>query len=923
VSNQQGKKKAQSVTLPTGTVTFLFSDIEGSTQRWEQHREAMQSAVARHDHLIREAIKRRGGYIFKALGDAFCVAFATAPDAVAAAVDIQLALVREDFSSVGGLRVRIGLHTGNAEERNADYFGPAVNRTARLMAIGHGGQILLSGVTRELARADLQKGSSLVDLGSHRLKDLTEPERVWQLTITGLPSEFSPLNSLGARPNNLPVHVTTLIGRERELDDVRVLIGKHRLVTLTGSGGVGKTRIAQQLGADLIGGFPDGVWFADLAPIADPELVASVIANVLGITQVEGRRIDESIPQWLQRKSLLLIVDNCEHLLGAVASIAHEIHRSCPSVRVLATSRQALNISGEAVHRLPSLAVPQPGSIKGAKDALQYGAIALFVDRAALADTRFVLSDDTAPIVADICSRLDGIPFAIELAAARVRVLSIPNLAERLNERFKILTGGSRIALPRQKTLSALIDWSYDLLTTQEQTLFNRLGIFAGSFDLDATTAVCASDSLASADVLDLLSSLTDKSLVAADTVGKQARYHMLETTRAYAMDRLGQASELDRLARRHGEYFRERAQEADERYGVGSTLSWLADVSLELDNFRAALEWALGDGHDAELGGGLAGALGPLWCDGGLTVEGRYWIDRAQAQLDESACPKVAARMWRALATFSDGKRIRECAERAIALYEAVGDRRGVAWARMHLGRGLLLMGQLEKASETNAHALAAMREVGDKPGIATCLARHASIQLSRRDVNAGRRLCAEALAAYKVLDDEAGTAIVLTNLAELEFMDGQAEQALKFAGEALEIHARGKNAVMSARDHTNIAAYRIALGDLPRAREAAREGLRGARLARRALGIAIGLQHLALIAALRGEVRSAAQLVGYVNAKYKELGSEREYTEKWGCEKLLATLRENLSDAEITKSSAVGEAWSEDQAVEEALNL
>jgi predicted ATPase/class 3 adenylate cyclase len=904
-------------------VTFLFSDIEGSTRRWEQHRQAMQSAVARHDQLLRDAITQRGGCIFKALGDAFCVAFATAPDAVAAAVDAQLALTREDFSSVGGLRVRIGLHTGYAEERNADYFGPAVNRTARLMAIGHGGQILLSGVTRELARNDLPAGSSLVDLGSHRLKDLTEPERVWQLTTTGLRSEFSPLNSLESRPNNLPVHVTALIGREQELDDVRVLIGKHRLVTLTGSGGIGKTRIALQLGADLIGGFPDGVWFADLAPITDPELVASVVANVLGVTQVEGRKVDASITRWLQRKNLLLIFDNCEHLLEAAASIADAIHRGCPNVRVLATSRQALGISGEAVHRLPSLAVPQSGSTVGADDALRYGAIALFVDRAVLADTRFVLSDDTAPIVADICSRLDGIPFAIELAAARVRVLSIPNLAARLDERFKILTGGSRIALPRQKTLSALIDWSYDLLSTQEQTLFNRLGIFAGSFGLDAATAVCASDDLADTDILDLLSSLTDKSLVVADTGGRLARYHLLETTRAYSLEKLALAGEHEHLAHRHGDYFREQAQASDARYGIGSTLSWLADVALELDNFRAALEWALADGHDVLLGVALAGALGPLWFDGGLTVEGRYWIGRAQAQLDESAHPQVAARMWRALAGFSDGKRVRECAEKAIALYEAAGDGRGVAWALMHLGRGLLLMGQFEKASEANARALAAMREFGDKRGVATCLARHASIQLSRHDVIAARKLCAEALAAYKNLEDEAGTAMVLTNLAELEFRDGQVEQALQFASEAFEIHASGKNAVMLARDHSNIAAYLIALGDLDRARESAREGLRGARQAQRALGIAIALQHLALVAALRGEVRSAAQLVGYVNAKYKELGSEREYTEKWGYEKLMAALRENLSDSEIAKFVAGGEAWSEDQAVEGTLTL
>jgi predicted ATPase/class 3 adenylate cyclase len=925
MSDQQGAGQAlrSSVTSPTGTVTFLFSDIEGSTQRWEQHRVAMQAAVARHEQLMADAIKRHGGYVFKMIGDAFCVAFATAPAAVAAAVDAQLALAREDFSAVGGLRVRIGLHTGHAEERNADYFGPAVNRIARLVSIGHGGQILLSGVTRELAYGDLPRGSSLVDLGSHRLKDLIEPEQVWQLAASGLPSEFPPLNSLDARPNNLPAQVTTLIGRERDLDDIRTLIGKHRLVTVAGSGGIGKTRVALHLGADLIDRFPDGVWFADLAPIADTELVASVIAKAIGLSQVEGRRVDESISQWLKRKTSLLILDNCEHLLGAVAAIADVILRSCPNVRLLATSREALGIAGEAVHRLPSLAVPESGSTPRVEDALRYGAVALFADRAALVDTRFVLNDDTAPIVADICRRLDGIALAIELAAARVKVLSIPNLAQRLSERFKILTGGSRTALPRQKTLSALIDWSYDLLTTQEKMLFDRLGIFAGGFSLDAATVVCSGDALEANAILDLLSSLTDKSLVVADIGERQTRYRLLESTRAYALERLAAAGEHQPLACRHGECFRDLALEADARYGIGSTLEWLSTVELDVDNFRAVLEWALTDGNDPVLAGTVAGALGPLWFDGGQTVEGRYWIGRAQAQLEEAAHPKIAARMWRALAMFSDGKGIHDCAVRAMALYESAGDRSGVAWALGSLGRGLLLMGHLEEASTANARALAAMRELADRPGVATCLARHASIQLTRGDLIAARDLSAEALAAYKALHDEAGTAIVLANLAELEFRDGRADQALRFVGEAVEIHTRGKNALALARVQTNSAAYLIALGEIDRAREAVREGLRGARRARRAQGIAISIQHLALVGALHGDSHRASQLVGFVNAQYREIGAEREYTETWAFEKLMAALREHLSEAEIDGLTTEGAAWSEDQAVEEALKI
>jgi len=336
-----------SVSLPTGTVTFLFSDIEGSTQRWETHREAMKAAVARHEQLMSAAIERHGGYVFKIMGDAFCAAFPTAPDAVAAACDAQLALAKEDFSTVDGLRVRMALHTGYAEERNADYFGTAVNRVARLMSIGHGDQILLSGVTRDLAHSDLPVDTTLSNLGSHRLKDLTESEQIWQLTIAGLPAEFPPLKSLDTLPNNLPMQVTSFRGREHDLDEVKKVRAEHRLLSLVGAGGIGKTRLAMQVGADVLEQFPDGVWIADLASITDPELVSSVVAKVLGMSQVEGRRVDESIPRWLNRKNLLLILDNCEHLLEAVAIFADASHRNCPNVRILVTSRQALGIDGE------------------------------------------------------------------------------------------------------------------------------------------------------------------------------------------------------------------------------------------------------------------------------------------------------------------------------------------------------------------------------------------------------------------------------------------------------------------------------------------------------------------------------------------------------------------------------------------------
>jgi predicted ATPase len=721
---------------------------------------------------------------------------------------------------------------------------------------------------------------------------------------------------------NLPVTPTAFFGRERDVAEVKELLDRHPLITLVGSGGVGKTRLALQVGTELLDRYPDGVWFVDLAPISDPELVSSVTAQALGMTQQEGRRVDESIPVWLKRKKLLLIFDNCEHVLEPVVAIVGSILRTAPDVRVLTTSRQALDVGGEAAHRVSSLAVPDAVAGQKLDETLKFGAVALFVDRATAADTRFTLTDDTAPIVADICRRLDGIPLAIELAAARVKVLSVPHLAERLNERFKILTGGSRDALPRQKTLSALLDWSYDLLTAQEQLLFARLGIFESGFGLDAATNVCAGDGLDEIDILDLLGSLTDKSLVVADTSGERERYRLLESTAAYALEKLIASDQRDTLARRHAEYFRDQAVAADERYGTSSTVAWVAALALELDNYRTTLAWALTHGNDAALGGAIAGALSAFWGDAGLAVEGRYWIGLAIERVSEAKWPRVAARLWYALATLSSGKRRRDAAERSIELYASVGDARGAPRAQRLLAFALYQMGRFDEAQMTIERALAASRASKDMWNVSNCLETQATIE-SARDAGAARKLYAEALTASNELGDEMGTAVALTNMAELEFADGHPEQALGAVREALEIYARGKNATNVGALHSNAAAYHMALGDLAGVRGSAREALRFSRQTGNDLAIAIALQHLAVLAGLGGDVRRGAQLLGYVDAQYRDLAMQREPTEQWGYDKLMTALRETVTEDEIAKLLAEGAAWSEDRAIEEALKV
>jgi predicted ATPase/DNA-binding CsgD family transcriptional regulator/tetratricopeptide (TPR) repeat protein len=753
-----------------------------------------------------------------------------------------------------------------------------------------------------------------------RARAVVEAGRAGLLGGTGTSAAASAADS---RPNNLPFQLTTLLGRDQDLVEVKSLIEAHRLVTLSGSGGVGKTRLALRIGVDLLDVYPNGAWLCDFSPISDPILITSAVAKVLVVRERQNRPLAESIVESLKGKRALLIFDNCEHVLDATAELVDEILHNCPNIQILATSRQALGIVGELVYRVRSLSLPDSAKGLKADEGSRYGAIALFVDRAHASDARFGLTNENAPIVAEICCRLDGIPLAIELAATRSNVINLNTLARGLNDRFNVLTAGGRTALPRHKTLGALIDWSYDLLTTQEQALFKRLSIFAGGFSLAAARVVCWGDGLDEIDILDLLSSLTDKSLVVADTAGDHERYRLLESTRAYALEKLTAGRGREGLARRHAEYFRDEAQAAAKRWGTGPLGAWLAGVELERDNYRTVLEWSLTDGHDIALGGAVAGSLVRLWFDGGLTVEGRYWIERAQAALDESAYPQVAARLWFALAVLSDAKRKHDLAERSIALYRSAGDRLGAATALKVLGFSFFQMGRLEQASEATASALAALCECGPMVDVASSLSQQGIIAWHLGDVAGGRELFTQALAAFKDLKDDSGTAQVLSCLAELEFADGQFEQALRLAAEALETHAGGKNAGDIAIDYVNIAAYSLPLGDADGARKAAREGLRWARQGQYALGISIALQHFASLGALCGQLHNAARLIGYVNAQYTELGSEREYTEKWSYEKLVATLRERLSAAEIDKLAAEGAAWSEDQAVEEALKV
>jgi predicted ATPase/DNA-binding CsgD family transcriptional regulator len=792
-------------------------------------------------------------------------------------------------------------------------------------------ELIAFGLTNKEIAERLSLGRRTVETHvEHVLGKLSAPTRTravaeaGRLGLLGGAPSTSSRSSPSTLSNNLPFQLTALLGREQDLIDVKSLLAKHRLLTLSGSGGVGKTRLALRVGVDLLDAHPDGIWFCDFSPISDSASAAmGVVAKAIGVRERPDRSLSESIVNTLEHKHALVIFDNCEHVLNAAADLADKILHSCPNIRILVTSRQRLGITGEVVLRVRSLAVPESGGRPSAEQAMSYGAIALFTDRAQAADSRFTLTDENAPVVAEVCRRLDGIPLAIELAATRMHVTDVHTVARSLDDRFKILSGGSRTALPRQKTLQALIDWSYELLAPKERKLLERLGVFGCDFDLQAATAVCAGDGLPYSELLDPMIALVDKSLVVLQTKGMHERYALLESTRVYALEKLERSGERELYARRHAEHFRARAQAADEGYGLGSPAAWLAGVEQDLDNYRAALRWSLADGRDVPLGGAIAGSLERLWFLGGLAVEARSWIGAALSRIDETQYPAIAARLWRAKARFLQGQPMRDSAERAQALYESVGDERGGAYALRFLAYSLLQMGNLDEANKVIDRAIAAFRAHGDSAGVASCLGLQGVSAYNHRDFAAGRAFYVQAIAACKALGDELGTADVLGNLGELEFADGDPEQALKAVTASLAITMAGKEVANLAIDHNNRAAYLIALGELDDAYESARAGLCWAQPERNAWNIAVALQHLALVAALRGAVHRAAQVVGYVNVRYKELALEREATEQWAYEKLMATLREYLSESDIARFALEGAAWSEDEAVKEALRI
>jgi predicted ATPase/class 3 adenylate cyclase len=869
-------------------VTFLLTDMEGSTRLWQHYHEAMRLALVRHDTLIERVVAAHHGHLVRPRGegDSRFAVFARASDAVSAACAIQVALSAEPWDLPEPVRVRIGVHTGEADLQSGDYYGPAVNHCARLRAVAHGGQVVVSAVTADLVREAPPADWDLRNLGDYHLKDLQESERIWQVVDPKLQADFPPLMSVNRRRDNLPTQLSSFVGRQRALVELRRLLRSSRLLTLTGPGGIGKTRLALALADSVLADYVDGVWLVELAALQDPSLAPNAVAAALGMQEETHSVLQETLIGNLQHRRVLLVLDNCEHLVQACAELTEALLRACPNVRVLATSREPLRAAGEVTWLVPALVLPRPRDVARPEEIARTEAGRLFVERAQSALPHFELREHNARAVADVCRQLDGLPLALELAAAHVRSLGVEQLATRLDDRFRLLVGGGRAAPLRQRTLRATLDWSHELLTESERDLFERLSVFAGGWTLDGAETVCSGEGLEPADIPILLGQLVDRSLVVVDATAEEpARYLFHETVRQYSRERLNARGALQSNARRHAAYCQALAEQAKPGLtGEGSVetrVVWLRRLEREQDNLRAALRWTI-DSEEPDLGLRLAGALWRFWWSHGLS-EGRRWLDELLHLAERSGVghSSVAEVLFGAgtLATEQgDPHRGEALLKQSLALFRGLSDRRGVAWSLIALGQAARAQGDSSRATALLEEALGLARDMDD--GFATAWSLTALGQAARAQGDFGRAttLMEQGLALFRQLKTSGGIGWAATTLGELASgIHGDYSRATRLLEEGL---GRARD----TGDVLGIASALISLGtvarhqgNFTRASTLLQEGLEHARDVGDRVGIARSLIGLGGVALDQGDHIRATTLLDEGLAISRTLGDGR----------------------------------------------
>ena len=907
----------------SGAVTFLFTDIEGST-RLLQHLGDAESVQIFEDHrsLLRSTIAAAGGRELQDQGDGFLIAFLSAGDAVRGAVAAQRALAAHPWPHDARLQVRMGLHTGAPVKTREGYVGLDVHRAARICQAGWGGQILISERTRELLR-DLPEGVDLRDRGLHRLKDLQRQEHIFQVIHPSLPSDFPALRSLDPRLTNLPIQLSSFVGRERELNEIVNLASGSRLITLTGPGGTGKTRLALQAAAELTDAFTDGVWLVELAAVADPAAVPRAAAAVLNVREQPKEPLATTLAEALGRRKILLLFDNCEHVIATAAELVDALLRSCPSLSVLSTSREPLGVTGETTYPVPSMAVPDIDHLPAPEALPAYGAIRLFVDRATAVLPTFRLSAGNAAAVVQVCRRLDGIPLAVELAAARVKVLSVEEIAKRLDERFRLLVGGSRTAPARHQTLQAAMDWSYSLLSEGERAVLRRLSVFAGGFTLEAAEGVCDGEGVEAADLLDLVSHLVDKSLVIADTEDGPPRYRMLETVRQYGRDRLRETGEERVTRERHRDWFLHLAERAEPELRGHQQSDWLDLLEREHDNLRAALEWSLTTATtDAALR--IAVALIWFWDTRGYFREGRDWLGRALAasgpirsRLRGHALIAAGHLAWHQ----SDYHEARTLIEQGLDMFTDLEDASGIADSLWFLGLTVSEQGDYAKAVEIYERGLALYRELGDRRGVLEILNWMGFTENARGNIERAATLHNDALALARELAVPRMIAVALYGLGDAASHRGDRAGARALYEESLavfrRIGARGFYPGLLRR----LGGIAREEGDNTRAEAFLRESLTYCREMGEKMGMVACLEDLAGLAGRTYRFERAGRLFGASAALRTILGGADTFWTADAYEAELALVRQSLGSSAFDAALAAGRAMTLEQALDYAL--
>jgi predicted ATPase/class 3 adenylate cyclase len=926
--------------FPTGTVTFLFTDIEGSTKLAQEHPNEMPDLLTRHNAILDQAIDMYHGFVFRVVGDSFSAAFHTASDALSAALETQRKLQHESWWPAP-IKVRMGIHTGSAQLRDdpqgqgASYEGyGTLALTQRIMSVGHGGQILLSQAAYDLVKDRLPERTELRDMGERRLKDIVRPEPIYQVATPDLLSDFPPLTTLETSRNNLPAQLTSFIGREREIAEARELFSSTRLLTFIGPGGTGKTRLCLQVAEAQISEFKEGVWLIELAQLSDPTYILSAIASTFNVRELQGAGLIDTVTDYLRGKELLLVLDNCEHLIETCAQLSDHFLHACPKLKIITSSREALGIDGETVYHVPSLSLPSAqGGLLAAEDGgrskslMNYEATRLFTERASKANPQFRLTKENAPAVTQICQRLDGIPLAIELAAARVKLFTPPQIAERLDDRFKLLTGGSRTALPRQQTLRALIDWSYLTLNEMEQAVLRRLAVFSGGWTFEAAEAVAGQ-----MEAMDGLSGLVNKSLVNVEEWEDESRYRYLETIRQYAMEKLLESGESMDVRDRHLAHFLELSRRAEDHFGTTQRLLWVNRLEVEHDNIRSALGWALESDPESALQ--MVCSLSLFWMSHNYLSEGSRWCQAAITRAEElglegDKIDPTRARAYAVLALLSvnrgDHHTGQIAAKQGVALARQLDDKLILVNALTFLGFSSAYLGDVKLAFDSLHESEDICRKLGYRQELANALQALASVTMEVHGVDATEQLQSymeESLALSQGSVDPDAAVRSEGILARLAFYRGDLPEARKHADLMLDLH-REMGDLLSVTGHqSEMAHVARQLGNFEEAlglyRETIQEwqeiGHRGA--------VAHQLECFAFIAKAQEQGERATRLMSAAEALRAASSSPRTPQEQLEYDREVAGLRAGMDEKDFHLLWEEGQSMTMEQAVDFALS-